>query len=95
MVTILISAGFRGAALVKGRHLFKCGYPKVRRLFEAQCLLEEIWYMKNPLKQTGNWFLIIVLWEGVTQQFAKFIVLNFHATVAHQRRISQGKLISD
>ena len=45
-----MSAVFRGAtlirveALIRGRPLFQCGYPKVRRLFEARCLLEEIRY---------------------------------------------------
>ena len=37
----------RGVALIRGRRLFQCGYPKVlirgRRLFEAGRLLEEIW----------------------------------------------------
>ena len=42
MVTILISAAFRGAALIsgeariRGRRLFLCGYPKVRRLLEGE-----------------------------------------------------------
>ena len=41
IVTILISAVFRGAALIRGealirgRRLFQCGYPKVRRLLEG------------------------------------------------------------
>ena len=45
-----MSAVFRSAtlirveALIRGRPLFQCGYPKVRRLFEARCLLEEIRY---------------------------------------------------
>ena len=48
MVTILISAAFRSAALVRGealirgRHLFQCGHPKEWCLFEAQHLLEEM-----------------------------------------------------
>ena len=47
VVTILISATFRGGALIRGetlirvRHVFQCGYPKVRRLFEARDLLQE------------------------------------------------------
>ena len=44
IVTFLISATFRGAALIRGRCLFQCGYPKMQRLFETQCLLEEIRY---------------------------------------------------
>ena len=44
MVTILISAAFRGAALITRRRFFECGYPKVRRLFETRHLLEEIRY---------------------------------------------------
>ena len=28
--------------LLEGRHLFQCGHQKVRRLLEAQHLLEEI-----------------------------------------------------
>ena len=41
MVTILISAVFRGAALIRGealirgRHLFECEYAKVQRLLEG------------------------------------------------------------
>ena len=38
----LTSAVFRGAAIARGRRLFQCGYAKVRRLFEARYLLEEI-----------------------------------------------------
>ena len=40
MVTILISTTFRdaalirGEALIRGRRLFQCGYPKLRRLLE-------------------------------------------------------------
>ena len=33
-----------GETLISGRHLFQC-YPKVRRLFEARRLLEEIRYL--------------------------------------------------
>ena len=29
------STVFRGGALIRGRHLFQCGYPKVRRLCEV------------------------------------------------------------
>ena len=49
MVTILISATFRGAALFRGRHLFHCRYPKVQRLFEVRCLLEEIRLVSKKL----------------------------------------------
>ena len=41
LVTIPISAAFRGAgsirgeALIRGRGLFQCGYPKGRRLLEG------------------------------------------------------------
>ena len=41
MVNILIGAAFRGAALIKrealirGKRLFQCGYPKVQRLLEG------------------------------------------------------------
>ena len=51
MVTILISAAFRGAVLIRGgesirgRRLFQCGNPKVQRLFETWRLLEEICYL--------------------------------------------------
>ena len=34
IVTILISAAFRGALPIRGRRLFQYGYPKVRRLLE-------------------------------------------------------------
>ena len=46
IVTILNSAAFRGAALIRARRLFQCGYPKVRPLFETRCLLEEIGQQK-------------------------------------------------
>ena len=58
IVTILIIATFRGAALIRekalirGRLLFQCGYPKVwcllegGHLFETRRLLEEIRYAK-------------------------------------------------
>ena len=51
MVTIPISSAFsgvaliRGEALIRGRRLYQCGYPKVRRLFETRRLLEEIQYL--------------------------------------------------
>ena len=51
IVTIPRSAAFRGGALIKGaalfrgRRVFQCGYPKLRRLFEARRLLEEIRYL--------------------------------------------------
>ena len=51
MVTILISATFRSAALIREealireRHLFQCGHPNERCLIQVQLLLEEIWYM--------------------------------------------------
>ena len=68
IVTILISAEFRSAALsrgeafIRGRCLFRCGYPKVRRFFEAQRLLEEKRYLKTKLNQVcvivlGHWQL--------------------------------------
>ena len=45
MVTILLSAAFRGVALIRGRRLFQCGDPKVRRL------LEEIGYLSLQLSR--------------------------------------------
>ena len=51
METIPISSTFsgvaliRGEALIRGRRLFQCGYPKVRRLFENPRLLEEMRYL--------------------------------------------------
>ena len=44
VVIILIRAAFRGATFIRWRGLFQCGYPKVRHLFEAWRLLEEIRY---------------------------------------------------
>ena len=45
MVTILISTPFiaaaliRGEVLIRGRHLFQCGYPKVQHVLEgATCV---------------------------------------------------------
>ena len=45
IVTILISAASLNAALIRGRSLFQCGYPKVRRLIETRRFLEEIRYV--------------------------------------------------
>ena len=51
MATALVSAAFIGAALIRlealirGRYLFQCGYPKARRLFEDRRLLERIRYV--------------------------------------------------
>ena len=51
MVTILKSVSFRGAsiirgeALIRGRCFFQYRHPKVRRLFEARLLLEEMLYI--------------------------------------------------
>ena len=53
MVTILISASFRGVALIRGevfirgRRLFQCRHPKMRhfrgrRLLETRIFLEEV-----------------------------------------------------
>ena len=47
MVTILISAAFRGAALLRGRRLFQCGYPKVRRLLEGGAYLRPGAYQRK------------------------------------------------
>ena len=35
MVAILINVPFRGAAIIRGKRLFQCGYPKVRLLLEG------------------------------------------------------------
>ena len=51
MVTILISPGFLGAALIGGEALISMWIPKDtalirgQRLFETPCLLEEIRYL--------------------------------------------------
>ena len=51
MVTILISPGFTGAALIGGEALISMWIPKNvalirgQRLFETPCLLEEIRYL--------------------------------------------------
>ena len=47
MVTIVISAAFRGAALIRGRHLFQCGHPEVRRLLEGGAYLRLDAYWKK------------------------------------------------
>ena len=39
MVTILISAAFKVAALIRGIRFFQCEYPKKRRLLEAGAYL--------------------------------------------------------
>ena len=51
MVTILKSVSFRGASIIRweviirGRCFFQYRHPKVRRLFEARLLLEEMLYI--------------------------------------------------
>ena len=53
IVTILISAAFGGAALIRGealtrgRRLFQCGYPKVRRLLEGGAYLRPGAYQRK------------------------------------------------
>ena len=47
IMTILLNAAFRVAALIRGRRLFQCGYPKVRRSFEARRLLHQIFFISN------------------------------------------------
>ena len=49
-------------AFIRGRCLFQCEYPKVRRFFEAWRLLEEKRYLKTKLNQVcvivlGHWQL--------------------------------------
>ena len=39
MVTILISRAFKGAVLIRGRHLFQCSHPKERCLLEGGAYL--------------------------------------------------------
>ena len=53
IVTVLISSAFRGAALIReealirGRRLLQCGYPKVRRLLEGNTFLRPgVYYRK-------------------------------------------------
>ena len=52
-VTILISATFRGAALIRGetlisiRRLFQCGYPKVQCLLEGEAHLSPDAYQRK------------------------------------------------
>ena len=45
MLSILISAAFIGAALIRGEALISMWIPKMQRLFEARGLLEEIRYI--------------------------------------------------
>ena len=53
MVTILISTAFIGVALIigealiTGRHLFQCGYPKVRRFLESGAHLSPSTFYKK------------------------------------------------
>ena len=35
LVTMLISAAFRGVGLIRWRRLFQCGHPKLRHLLEG------------------------------------------------------------
>ena len=53
-MTILISAAFRVVVLIRGKALIQCGYPKVRRLFEAWRLLEEIRYVRSAFSETNT-----------------------------------------
>ena len=40
IVTILVSVIFRGAAPIRGRHLFQCRQPKLRCLLEGEAYLK-------------------------------------------------------
>ena len=58
-MTILKSAAFRVAVVIRVRCLFQCGYPKVRHLFEARRLLEkyeDFFYINNFFGQSNNLF---------------------------------------
>ena len=60
IVTILISAAFggtaliRGEALIRGRRLCQCGYPKVRRLLEGGAYLRPGAYQRKYGKCTAT-----------------------------------------
>ena len=54
MVTILISATFRDAALISGRHLFQYGHPKEQRSLEDGAYLRPDAYQRKYYILTGN-----------------------------------------
>ena len=60
VVTIVISAAFRGAALIRGEalirgtRLFQCGYPKVWRLLEASAYFSSGTYHRTHGNCTRN-----------------------------------------
>ena len=63
VVTILISSVFRsaaldrGEALIRGKRIFRCEYPKM--LIRGRCILEEIRYFpQQKIKRTDVWFQI-------------------------------------
>ena len=72
MVTILISVAVIGAALVRGRRLFQCTYPKVRRLFEAQHLSQEIRYLTCLKTDKGK-----LQKQYLQTLFKKRVLINF------------------
>ena len=47
IVTIRISTTFRGALLIRGKHLFQCGYPKVWLLLEGDAYLRSGAYSRK------------------------------------------------
>ena len=49
MVAVLISAAFRDVAFIRGRPLFQCGYPKVRRLLAGGAYLRRGAYQRAAL----------------------------------------------
>ena len=79
IVTILNSAAFRGAALIRARRLFQCGYPKVRPLFETRCLLEEIGQQKmsrRKLHKTQILQNILILLEVYRSSCSRPLLLE-------------------
>ena len=52
-MTIRISASFRGAAIIRGRSLFHCGQPKVRRFLEGDA------YLRGPVLIRGKRYFSI------------------------------------
>ena len=44
---VTISVAFKGAALIRGRRFFQCGYPRVRRLLEGGAYLRPGVYQRK------------------------------------------------
>ena len=72
--TILIGAVLRGAALIRRRCLFQCGYPKVRRLLEGDTYLSPGVCQGKliSLRKYGELFLKNIIFDVIAKNHAGF-----------------------